>query len=200
MVNGATWEVTHIRDGGLWVRSEDRGRVYLPPAYLGERDDDGHTLLHAALQNPSSESVAALELVAGYKRDNTKQEAREHAEQEAALQVPTPDTTEHDIGDEQDAAFYDLIALGDAQLALEDLARFDQEEREAAAAKAEKEAREQAERERAEREAALAEAVSWVRGVSAGYNRLFANGWGVGDLPGGLESTRSEGGSSIIGC
>ena len=84
--------------------------------------------------------------------------------------MPTPDTIEHDIGDEQDAAFYDLIALGDAQLALEDLARFDQEEREAAAAKAEKEAREQAERERAEREAALAEAVSWVRGVSAGYN------------------------------
>ena len=49
--------------------------MYLPPAYLGEQDDDGHTLFHAALSNPSSESVAALELVAGYKRDKTKQES-----------------------------------------------------------------------------------------------------------------------------
>jgi len=33
-----------------------------------------------------------------------------------------------------------------------------------------------------------------------GAKGLFGNEWGVGDLPGGSESTRSEEGSSIIGC
>ena len=40
VVNGATWEVTHVRDGGLWVRSEDRGQVHLPATYLKERNDE----------------------------------------------------------------------------------------------------------------------------------------------------------------
>lgn len=40
VVNGATWEVTHVRDGGLWVRSERRGQVFLPAAYLKERNDE----------------------------------------------------------------------------------------------------------------------------------------------------------------
>ena len=40
VVNGATWGVTHVRDGGLWVRAGDRGHVFLPPAYLEERDDE----------------------------------------------------------------------------------------------------------------------------------------------------------------
>ena len=143
VVNGATWEVTHVRDGGLWVRAEDRGQVHLPAAYLQARDDetgrpfvelayastvhsaqgrtvdralmvvgahteaellyvgmtrgrqtniavadagddDGHTLFLAALQNPSTDAVAALELVAGHKRDKAKKEAREQAEREQA--------------------------------------------------------------------------------------------------------------------
>ena len=36
--------------------------------------------------------------------------------------------------------------------------------------------------------------------VIARPNRLFGNEWGVGDLSGGSESTRNDGGSSIIGC
>ena len=145
VVNGATWEVTHVRAGGLWVRSERRGQVFLPADYLKERndetgrpfvelayastvhsaqgltvdravmvvgahtqaellyvgmtrgrqsniavadagDDDGHTLFLAALQNPSTESVAALELIAGHRRDKAEKEASEQAERERAEQ------------------------------------------------------------------------------------------------------------------
>ena len=186
VVNGATWEVTRVYDGGLWVHSDDRGQVLLPASYLNRRDDDtgrpfvelayastvhsaqgrtvdqavmvvdarteaellyvgmsrgrvsniavaeggdedGRTLFEAALQNPSTETVAALNLIAGH---------REAMEAEAARKAAR--------------------------------------EREAA----EKEAREQAERERAEREAAavrwgpddeLAEDVEdWVRALPNG--------------------------------
>ena len=40
VVNGATWEVTRIDRAGLWVRSTDRGSVYLPASYLEARDED----------------------------------------------------------------------------------------------------------------------------------------------------------------
>ena len=40
VVNGATWQVARIDKGGLWVRSADRGSVYLPASYLKARDED----------------------------------------------------------------------------------------------------------------------------------------------------------------
>ena len=40
VVNGATWQVARIDEGGLWVRSADRGSVYLPASYLEARDED----------------------------------------------------------------------------------------------------------------------------------------------------------------
>ena len=40
VVNGATWQVARIDRGGLWVRSADRGSVYLPASYLEARDED----------------------------------------------------------------------------------------------------------------------------------------------------------------
>ena len=41
VVNGATWEVARVIDGGgLWVSSDDRGQVLLPASYLQERDEE----------------------------------------------------------------------------------------------------------------------------------------------------------------
>ena len=200
VVNGATWTATHVRDGGLWVRAEDRGQVYLPPAYLQARndetgrpfvelayastvhsaqgrtvdravvvvgahteaellyvgmtrgrqtnlavadagDDDAQTLFLAALQNPSTDAVAALELVAHHRRDKAKRKARERAEREqaereATLRFTAPDTTERDIADGQDDDLYALAALATAQLDRQEQERIAQE-RAAAAAKAE---------------------------------------------------------------
>ena len=40
VTNGAAWEVTHVRNGGLWVRSDERGHLFLPPSYLAKRDEE----------------------------------------------------------------------------------------------------------------------------------------------------------------
>ena len=155
VTNGAIWEVTHVRDGGLWVRSDQRGHLYLPPGYLAERDedtgrpfvelgyastvhsaqgrtvdqavmvidqrteaellyvgmtrgrttniavaaagdDDGPTLFAAALQHPSADTRAVLDVIAHRERANRawiQQEIdaweaaeREHAEVQIAQQ------------------------------------------------------------------------------------------------------------------
>ena len=104
-------------------------------------DDDAQTLFLAALQNPSTDAVAALELVAHHRRDKAKRKARERAEREqaereATLRFTAPDTTERDIADGQDDDLYALAALATAQLDRQEQERIAQE-RAAAAAKAE---------------------------------------------------------------
>ena len=145
VTNGATWNVTHVQDGGLWVRSDERGHLFLPPSYLARRDektdrpfvelayastvhsaqgrtvdqavmvvgahteaellyvgmtrgrssniavadagddDDGLTLFAAALQNPSSDTAAVLDVIAGQREAAAaRRAARERAAAEKA--------------------------------------------------------------------------------------------------------------------